>query len=254
MESALRPVRRATRRKERGECAIARPITSNKAERENRGTKGCRRKTENARSGRRIATAWYSVRDQRPRANERKRPRYTTLCERDYHHQARARARAKEKDGTINLTQYKIESSPYLTFPPQNWQCAPCHPSRHTQVPLTQSPFRQLSASQPVSALGDDEEVEAAALTCTTQQQTSAAHSNGHGTAIAPWHHRRRCRPSRRTAVSSRQNSQHCPFRRYLDLYRNKNICTTSAILVGFHVRDNGRRRHTDQGRAYGVS
>lgn len=176
-------------------------------------------------------------------SNDRARDRYTTLDK---------VVRDNQAQRTIYITK-QITLYAYLTFPPQNWQCAPCHPSRHTQVPLTQSPFRQLSASQPVSVLGDDEEVEAAALTCTTQQQTRAAHSNGHGTATAPCHHRRRCRQSRRTATSSRRNSRHWPFRRYLDLYRNKNICTTSAILVGFHVRDNGRRRRTEQGRAYGV-
>lgn len=118
----------------------------------------------------------------------------------------------------------------HLTFPPQNWHAEPCQPSWHTQVPLTQSPLTQLSVSQVVSAVSDDEEEEAAAVTCTTQQ-ISATHSIGHGTAITPhW---------------SRTTSRHCPFRRYFDLYRNKNICTTSAILVGFHVRDNGRRRRT---------
>lgn len=118
----------------------------------------------------------------------------------------------------------------HLTFPPQNWHAKPCQPSWHTQVPLTQSPLTQLSVSQVVSVVSDDEEEEAAAVTCTTQQ-ISAAHSIGHGTAITPhW---------------SRTTSRHCPFRRYFDLYRNKNICTTSAILIGFHVRDNGRRRRT---------
>ena len=164
----------------------------------------------------------------------------------------------------------------YLTFPPQNWQCAPCQPSRHTQMPFSQTPLTQVSGSQPASNVGDDEEVEAAALTWTTQQ-TSATHSrNGaHGTvAIAlppplplpllPWPHRQRHRHCR-SQFCSRLWSNHAPppsssstsrrrFRRYLDLYRNKNICTISAILIGFHVRDNGRRRRADEGRTYGTT
>jgi len=40
-----------------------------------------------------------------------------------------------------NLITKAHDESPYLTFPPQNSQFGPCHPSRHKQVPLTHTPF-----------------------------------------------------------------------------------------------------------------
>lgn len=119
----------------------------------------------------------------------------------------------------------------YLIFPLQYWHADPCQPSWHTQVPLTQLPLTQLFESHVDSDDDEDEEEDddAVAVLHSTATHNKTIHKNIHGI------------PDTSLLLLSYLDIF---FRRYLDLYRNRNICMTSAILIGFHVRwDNGRWR-----------
>jgi hypothetical protein len=144
----------------------------------------------------------------------------------------------------------QIKGKSHLTLLAQYWQLGPCQPSRHRQLPLTQFPLRQLSRSQ-VEALDPAKLVEelAAAVSkgaahCSNVVQRRRLQSRDEPAANF------RLRPGlpASSSVSSsplpsagprrspRAAGAFAAFRRYLDLYRNKNICAASAILVGFHV------------------
>jgi hypothetical protein len=81
----------------------------------------------------------------------------------------------------------------YLTFPPQNWQFGPCHPSKHWHVPFTHIPFTHWLSLHLLLH-----------ITWTTHENTI-----------------------NKLKIPRFETY----FRRYFDLNRNKNICMSGAIL-----------------------